>query len=94
MTAPFAPPTITLGIAGGSTPVTANLTADHAQWNLIWITLLSQYVQVHVPDFLYRTDSHPHNERRMIGRYIKGQRVQFWAVEAAAIVAAGIGAYS
>ena len=86
-------PKITLGITGGSTPVTASVTADHAQWNLVWITLSRNYVQVRIPDFLIRTDSHPHNERKM-GRYAKGERAQFWAIEAAAIHRAGIGVYS
>jgi hypothetical protein len=87
--------TVTLGTAGGSTQITANLTADTAQWNWTWVTLSTSYVQESPFGFLVGTpgmlDGTPNSTR---GSFTEGQRAQFWAVEAAALVEAGAGVYS
>jgi hypothetical protein len=71
--------TVTFGTAGGSTPITATL----------------DNVQANPPGFLFGTpgmlDGTPNSSR---GSYTNGQRAAFWRCEAAALVAAGAGAYS
>ncbi len=86
---------ITLGVAGGSTPITANLTSDPAQWSATYDTLSENYVQ-QIPEgidggFPIGQPDLPYSGR---GSYSSGQRVQFFAIEATAIVAAGAGVYS
>lgn len=90
MTAPIPTvSTVTLGTAGGSTAVTANLTADPAQWLPTYVTLNTSYVQASPAGFPLGTpgmlDGNPNSNR---GSYTNGQRAEFWAVEAAALVAA------
>jgi hypothetical protein len=86
---------VTLGTAGGSTAITANLTADPAQWLPTYVTLSTSYVQASPGGFPVGTpgmlDGNPNSSR---GSYTEGQRAQFFAVEAAALVAASAGAYS
>lgn len=86
---------VVLGTAGGSTAIAANLTADPAQWLPTYVTLSTSYSQALPGGFPVGTpsmlDGNPNSNR---GSYTEGQRVQFWAVEAAALVAAGAGVYS
>jgi hypothetical protein len=87
--------TMRLGAADGVGYITANLTADPAQWNPTWVTLSTSYIQVSPPGFVLGVPGElagtPNTNR---GSYANGQRAQFWAVEAAALVTAGAAAYS
>jgi hypothetical protein len=86
---------VQLGVAGGSTPIVADLTSDPAQWTPTYVTLSTSYVQASPPGFLFGTpgmlDGAPSTSR---GSYSSSARAQFWKVEADALVAASAGAYS
>jgi hypothetical protein len=86
---------VQLGIAGGSTPIVADLTSDPGQWTPSYVTLSASYVQASPPGFLFGTpgmlDGAPNTSRRS---YNNGDRAQFWKVEADALVAADVGSYS
>jgi hypothetical protein len=89
--------TVQFGIAGASTAVTGNLTADADQFAATYVTLSEAYVQTKDPwtTFLVGTPGmaggSPNTSR---GSYANGARAQFWKVEALAIVAAGAGVLS
>ena len=86
---------VTFGTAGGSTPITGNLTADPGQWTWTYVTLSTSYAQANPPGFLVGTPGEqggtPNSNR---GSYTNGQRARFWKVEALALVAAGAGVLS
>jgi hypothetical protein len=86
---------VQFGTAGGSTAISGNLTADPAQWAPTYVTLSTSYVQADPAGFPVGTpgmlSGNPNSNR---GSYTNGQRAQFWACEAAALVAADAGSYS
>lgn len=91
MTAPIpVVSTVTLGTAGGSIPIIANLTADPKQWDPAYVTLITSYAQASPPGFPVGTpgvlDGMLNSTR---GSYESGQRVQFFSLEAMALLAAG-----
>jgi hypothetical protein len=87
--------TVQLGVAGGSTPISASLDGSTQQFDQVYVTLSASYVQSDPPGFLVGTPGMqggaPNSNR---GSYSNGQRALFWRCEAAALVTAGVAAYS
>lgn len=94
MTAPIVS-TVTLGTATDIGAITVNLTADPLQWTPTYVTLSANYTQTSPAGFPTgvpgQLDGTPNTNRRS---YNSGDRVQFWQVEADALVTAGAGEYS
>ena len=87
--------TVVLGTAGASTVISATPTGDPSDWLWTYVTLSENYAQVNPPGWIIGTpgmeNGTPNSNR---GNYTSGQRALFWAVEAAALVAASAGVYS